>query len=63
MGDQLMQNCNKQLDYTKLLGFNSVNEQISGSIDFQHETLSARLGAKVGKPEAEPAKFVQAPTK
>jgi hypothetical protein len=58
-----MQNRNKQLDYTKLLGFNSVNEHISGSIDFQHGTLSARLGAKVGKPEAEPAKFVQAPTK
>ena len=37
-----------KIDYAKLLGFESVAEQISGSVDFQDETLNAKLGAKVG---------------
>jgi hypothetical protein len=46
-----MQNSAK-IDYAKLLGFGSVAEQISGGVDFQNETISAKLGAKVGRPEA-----------
>jgi hypothetical protein len=37
-----------RIDYTKLLGFDSVSDQIEGSIDFQDETIGAKLGAKVG---------------
>jgi hypothetical protein len=37
-----------KIDYAKLLGFEAVAEQISGSVDFQDETISAKLGAKVG---------------
>ena len=36
------------IDFSKLLGFDAVNDQISGSVDFQDETISAKLGAKVG---------------
>jgi hypothetical protein len=53
-GTQRMQNPDK-LDYAKLLGFAQVSDRISASIDFQDETFSARLGAKVGKPEFGPA--------
>jgi hypothetical protein len=46
-----------EIDYSKLLGFESVGEQISGSVDFQ-ETVAAKLGAKVGidPPPGAPAK-------
>jgi hypothetical protein len=37
-----------RIDYAKLPGFASVSEQISGSIDFQDETIGAKIGAKVG---------------
>jgi hypothetical protein len=37
-----------KIDYAKLLGFESVAKQISGCVDFQDETISAKLGAKVG---------------
>lgn len=45
-----------RLDYTKLLGFESVSELISDAVDFQDETIGAKLGAKVGKEEAAPAR-------
>jgi hypothetical protein len=47
-----------EIDYSKLLGFESVGEQISGSVDFQDETVAAKLGAKVGidPPPGAPAK-------
>jgi hypothetical protein len=38
----------KTLDFAKLLGFETINEQISGSVDFRDETLGDKLGAKVG---------------
>jgi hypothetical protein len=41
-----------RIDYAKLLGFASVSDRISGSVDFQDETIGAKLGAKVGDPEA-----------
>lgn len=37
-----------KLDLNKLLGFERVGEQLSGSVDFQDETMNAKLGAKVG---------------
>ena len=44
------------IDFSKLLGFDAVNDQISGSVDFQDETIGAKLGAKVGiEPRMPPA--------
>ena len=37
------------MDFTKLLGFDAVADQISSGIDFKDETLGAKLGAKVGE--------------
>ena len=37
-----------RIDYAKLLGFDGVSNQISGPVDFQDETINAKLGAKVG---------------
>lgn len=36
-----------KIDYSKLLGFDTVSDQIS-KLDFCADTLSAKLGAKVG---------------
>ena len=44
-----------KIDYSKLLGFDSVRDRISGSVDFRDETVAAALGAKVGQEEAKPA--------
>jgi hypothetical protein len=44
----------KKIDFTKLLGFETVSEQLSEGLDFQDETISAKLGAKVG-PDPTPA--------
>jgi hypothetical protein len=38
----------KKIDFTKLLGFETVSDQVSGSLDFQDETVAAKLGAKIG---------------
>jgi hypothetical protein len=37
-----------KIDYAKLLGFDAVSDQLSGSVDFQNETIDSKLGAKVG---------------
>jgi hypothetical protein len=37
-----------KIDYSKLLGFESIGDLISGNVDFQDEALAAKLGAKVG---------------
>jgi hypothetical protein len=37
-----------KIDYAKLLGFDALSDQISGSVDFQDENIEAKLGAKVG---------------
>jgi hypothetical protein len=42
-----MKTANK-IDYSKLLGFETVGDLISGSVDFQDDALAAKLGAKVG---------------
>jgi len=52
-----------KIDYAKLLGFDAVSDQISGSVDFQDETIGAKLGAKVGAEVGaevfEPAKLTE----
>jgi hypothetical protein len=40
----------QNLDLTKLLGFETLGEPVSGVVDFRDETVSAKLGAKVGEP-------------
>ena len=40
------------IDFAKLLGFDTVTRDPSGDLDFQDETLGAKLGAKVGVIEA-----------
>jgi hypothetical protein len=37
-----------KIDYSKLLGFEGVSDQLSGSVNFQDDTINAKLGAKVG---------------
>ena len=44
------------LDYTKLLGFEGVSDLIADTLDFQDDTLGAKLGAKVGKEENSPSR-------
>src|SRR6476646_2258840 len=39
------------IDYGKLLGFQTVSDHLTGTIDFKDETLGTKLGAKVGGPE------------
>ena len=38
----------QKIDYAKLLGFDAVSDKLSDGVDFQDETVSATLGAKVG---------------
>ena len=47
MGELNMQKTEK-IDLTKLLGFETVAREASDDVDFQDETLGAKLGAKVG---------------
>jgi hypothetical protein len=37
-----------KIDYSKLLGFDMVVDEISEGVNFNHPTVGARLGAKVG---------------
>jgi hypothetical protein len=49
----------EKIDYAKLLGFAAVSDQVSDGVDFQDETIGAKLGAKVGGTEPiEPAKLI-----
>jgi hypothetical protein len=38
----------QKIDYAKLLGFAAVSEEFTDGVDFQNDTVSATLGAKVG---------------
>ena len=45
------------IDFTKLLGFDTVAEEVSGGLDLQNDTFGSKLGAKVGDGEdVSPAK-------
>ena len=39
-----------KIDFTKLLGFETLGDQMAGGLDFQDETLGDKLGAKI-RPE------------
>ena len=41
---------NPELDFTKLLGFQTIAETLTEDLNLQDETLGAKLGAKVGDP-------------
>jgi hypothetical protein len=38
-----------EIKFEKLLGFNTIREQLGNGVDFQDPTLAAKLGAKVGE--------------
>jgi hypothetical protein len=38
-----------KIDFSKLLGFGLVTEELAEKVDFQNETFGGRLGAKVGE--------------
>jgi len=50
----------QKIDFSKLLGFASVSDRISGSVDFQDQAVSTTLGAKVG-PIEPTGEFIAAP--
>ena len=37
-----------KIDYSKLLGFDMVSEELVKGVDFNNPTVAAKLGAKVG---------------
>ena len=37
------------VDYSKLLGFDMVSDELAKGVDFNNPTVGAKLGAKVGK--------------
>ena len=36
------------IDFAKLLGFQTITDELANELDFQNETLGDKLGAKVG---------------
>ena len=48
------------IDFTQLLGFTIVADELPDGLDFQNQTVGARLGAKVGfEPNTKPVKQVE----
>jgi len=43
------------VEFSKLMGFDTVRELISGLVDFRDDVLGAKLGAKVGDNEPSPS--------
>jgi hypothetical protein len=41
-------NENRKIDFSKLLGFQVLGEELSERVDFRDEAFGGRLGAKVG---------------
>jgi hypothetical protein len=47
------------IDFTKLLGFDTVSHELSAGMDLRDDTLSDKLGARIGpEPGGSPAKAV-----
>ena len=38
-----------KIDFTKLLGFDTVSHELSAGVDLRDDTLGSKLGAKVGQ--------------
>ena len=45
-----------KLDFSKLLGFASVSEEVTNALDFQDDTMGAKLGAKIGMEVLNPSR-------
>jgi hypothetical protein len=43
-----------KIDYSKLLGFDMVIDELADGVDFNNPTVGAKLGAKVGTTTEEP---------
>lgn len=41
----------KPIQFSKLLGFETIAQELSKGLDFHNDTLSDKLGAKIGPPE------------
>jgi hypothetical protein len=41
-------NVNCKVDFSRLLGFQIISDELAERVDFQGETFAGRLGAKVG---------------
>jgi hypothetical protein len=39
-----------KIDYSRLLGFNMVGDELVQGVDFNNPNVGAKLGAKVGPP-------------
>ena len=48
-----------QIDFTKLLGFNTVSNELPDGLDFKGDSIGARLGAKVGTEVTPETKAIQ----
>src|SRR5262245_36473665 len=59
---EIMKSAN-EINYSKLLGFESVGDLIGGKVDFQDEAIAAKLGAKIGLDPNAPAEPREAPKK
>jgi len=44
------------IDFARLLGFETVSDHLSGTIDFKNETIGDKLGAKIGFEPGAPEK-------
>lgn len=44
----------EKIDFSKLLGFDCVAQELAYGLDFQDPTVDAKLGAKVGFEPKEP---------
>jgi hypothetical protein len=51
-----------KMDYSKLLGFDTVSDQLANGIDFQDSTVGAKLGAKVGPPVTKGMELMDLPS-
>jgi hypothetical protein len=47
----------KRVDFARLLGFETISDQIAGSLDFQDQTFGDALGAKIGTEDTSIALF------
>jgi hypothetical protein len=53
----------QKIDFTRLLGFAAVSDELSEDVDFQGEIIGAKLGAKVGGVEPDTAAIIETAAK
>ena len=47
-----------KIDFTNLLGFSAVAEELSNGVDLRDDTVSDKLGARIGPEGHSPAKAI-----